>query len=203
MTWRSGEYNGANQITLDNIYCLLPPYWLNNSGDLCPKLISFKKLVISETFFLFIWALYKCKPEESAASQHSHLLRFFLHAPNLCLTEGSLKTYFVFTPNTIFHIVSNLSDDLDQASHLKFIEFVLPLFRLVGDLLVMTEASCYVRHTPPCHLQIQQTYPCDNRHRLLAAQAKYQVWIITAVSRAVDYRFFKLGSNRPGDQLCL
>ena len=143
------------------------------------------------------WACSYLRGGGSAASQRLHLLRFFF------LLKEAPKTYFVFTPNTIFHIVSNLSDDLDQASHLKFIEFGLPLFRLVGDLLVMTEASCYVRHTPPCHLQIQQTYPCDNRHRLLAAQAKYQVWIITAVSRAVDYRFFKLGSNRPGDQLCL
>ena len=44
----------------------------------------------------------------------------------ICLAQGSPKTDFVFTPNTQFHIVSHLSDHLDQASHLKFVEFVPP-----------------------------------------------------------------------------
>ena len=47
----------------------------------------------------------------SAGSQCSHLLRFFLHAPNLFFwTQRNPKTDFVFTPNSIFHIVSHLSD---------------------------------------------------------------------------------------------
>ena len=49
----------------------------------------------------------------------------------ICLAQGSPKTDFVFTPNTIFHLVSHLCDHLDQASHLKFVEFVVPLFCLV------------------------------------------------------------------------
>ena len=35
----------------------------------------------------------------------------------ICLAQGSPKTDFVLTPNTIFHIVSHLCDLLDQASY--------------------------------------------------------------------------------------
>ena len=50
---------------------------------------------------------------------------------SICWAQGSPKTDFVFTPNTIFHIVSHLCDHLDRASYLKFVEFVVPLFCLV------------------------------------------------------------------------
>ena len=49
----------------------------------------------------------------------------------ICLTLGRLKTDFVFTPNSIFYIVCHLSDHLDQASHLRFVEFEPPLFCVV------------------------------------------------------------------------
>ena len=53
-------------------------------------------------------------------------LGFFLYAPNLFVWLKEAPD-FVFTHNTIFHIVSHLSDHLDQASHLQFVEFVPPL----------------------------------------------------------------------------
>ena len=66
----------------------------------------------------------ECKKKQLNPQACSHLLQFFL-------LHARPKTNIVFTPNTIFHIVSHLCDHLDQASHLKFVEFVLPLFCLV------------------------------------------------------------------------
>ena len=65
------------------------------------------------------------------ASAHTSLGFFSSCSKPICLAQGSPKTDFVFTPNTIFHIVSHLSDHLDQASHLKFVKFVPPFSRVV------------------------------------------------------------------------
>ena len=60
-----------------------------------------------------------------SVSQRSHLLWFFSPCSKpICLGQRSSKTDFLFTPNSIFHIVSHLSDHLDQASHLKIVELV-------------------------------------------------------------------------------
>ena len=67
-----------------------------------------------------------------AASQRSHRIRVFSPCSKpICLPQGSPKTDFVFTTNLIFHIVSHKSDHLDQASHLKFVEFVQPFSHIV------------------------------------------------------------------------
>ena len=49
----------------------------------------------------------------------------------LCLAQEAPKTDFVFTHNTIFHTVTHLSDHMDQASHLQFVEFVPPFSHIV------------------------------------------------------------------------
>ena len=41
------------------------------------------------------------------------------------------KTDSVFTPNSIFHKVSHLSDHLDKASHHKIAQFVLSFTRII------------------------------------------------------------------------
>ena len=67
-----------------------------------------------------------------AASQRSHLLWFiFSMLQTYLFGSRKPKTKFVFTPNSIFYIVSHLSNHLDQASHLKFVKFVPPFSRIV------------------------------------------------------------------------
>ena len=78
------------------------------------------------------WARSYLGGGRSAAGQYSHLRGFFSSCSKpICLAQGSPKTDFMFTPNTIFHIVSHLCDHLDQAFHLKFVESMLSLFCLV------------------------------------------------------------------------
>ena len=41
------------------------------------------------------------------------------------MAQGSLKTYFVFTPNSIYHIFSKLFDPVDLTSHFIFVKINL------------------------------------------------------------------------------
>ena len=64
----------------------------------------------------------------------AHIFLGFLPpcSKHICLPYGSPITDFVFNPNSIFHLVSHLSVHLDQASHMKFVEFVPPFSRVVS-----------------------------------------------------------------------
>ena len=64
------------------------------------------------------------------ASAHTSL-GFFACSKPTCLVLGSPKTNFVFTPNSIFHVFSDLFDHLNPASHLLFIKFGSSFFRVV------------------------------------------------------------------------
>ena len=61
--------------------------------------------------------------------QRSHLLRFFFAwSKPTCLALGSLKTNFVLTPNSMFHIFSDLFDHQNQPYHPQFVKFWLSFF---------------------------------------------------------------------------
>ena len=95
-----------------------------------------------------------CKNNYQLHSNY-HLLWFFSQGSKpICLGQRSSKTDFLFTPNSIFHIVSHLSDHLDQASHLKIVELVSS-FTCIA-LLKFCLKPYKIRFTPYLTTQINQ-----------------------------------------------
>ena len=64
---------------------------------------------------------------ENIFKTHSHLKFFSSCSKPNCVAQGSPKTYFVFTPSSIYHIFSKLLDPVDLTSHLIFVNIYMAL----------------------------------------------------------------------------